>query len=128
MAVCDAKPYFDAFRDRSIFERAGCLWKDILAETNNRILNNRDLYDTVTMQVDTPGAPVIYEDSVCLGSLTTVIIRYVQEFEPVSEFKNFVIQYLFSKITQELKEGSALIMNYTKLRSNEIKICSFTIA
>ncbi|MBV6340927.1 hypothetical protein [Candidatus Magnetobacterium casense] len=112
IAVCDAKQYFDAFRDRPIFEKAEILWKDILAETNNRILNNRDLYDTVTMQVDTPWAPVIYEDSVCLGSLTTAIIRYAIEFEPVSDSKDFVIQYLFSKITQELKEGSSLIMNY----------------
>ncbi|KJU81528.1 hypothetical protein MBAV_006278 [Candidatus Magnetobacterium bavaricum] len=47
IAVCDAKPYFDVFRDIPIFETAEMLWKDILAETSNRILNNRELYDRV---------------------------------------------------------------------------------
>ncbi|KJU85866.1 hypothetical protein MBAV_001947 [Candidatus Magnetobacterium bavaricum] len=112
MAICDAKPLLDTFRDKPMFDKAESLWKDILDETSARIFNNNDLYDTVTMQVDTPGAPVIYEDRVCLGNLTTAIIRYAKEFEPVYDVKDFVIPYLRSKITQELKEGATLIMNY----------------
>ena len=111
-AVADAKVLIETSKDKETQSKAEDLWKYLIEESSVRIKDNsRDLYESVTMQIDTPDVPVIYEDRSCLGSLTLGLLSYAREFLPGNNQAEFVLNYLISKVTEELANSSVFIMN-----------------
>ncbi|KJR43326.1 hypothetical protein MCHI_000773 [Candidatus Magnetoovum chiemensis] len=109
LAVCDAKNIIGDISSDTTLE----IWKNLMGETSKRIKDNRELFDSITMQIATPALPLIYEDRCSLGALTYSLLKYAQMFESEHYDKDFVLNYLISKVTDEIKNQPTLIMNNT---------------
>lgn len=112
ISVCDARKILTDKLDHTFLGEVDKLCQLLLTETNNRISNSAELYESGNMLIDTPaGIPLWYEDRSCLGTVALSLVKYSQDFDFSDNRKDFVISYLFTKVLEEVGKDNFLMMN-----------------
>lgn len=91
--------------ETNLYSKSEQLWKSLLDTTALNINNGSDLFESTTMQIDTPDTPAFYEDSSCLGSLTLALFKYAKEFETQYASRDYVLNYISSKLLEEFNKA-----------------------